>query len=255
MTHPIALAAGCALDVDAATLISAAGAAGFDAVGLRASAEHVVADPDAVAAAAATAGVSIHDVEVHRIGTDRTGDAHLVDVAHAIGAAAVLTVSDVALDDDTIRELAALAERCRAFGLTLGLEYMEWTHPRTPDAAIEVALVTGCRLVVDVLHHTRVGAGVAELRAIVDAGVLGWVQVCDAPPLPPDSDGLVHEARHQRLPPGEGGLPVAALLAEVPDGVVVSVEVQSDRLAAELDGAARAQRLLDATVGVVNHRG
>jgi sugar phosphate isomerase/epimerase len=255
MTRPIALAAGCALDADPTALIAAAGAAGFDAVGLRASGDHAVGDPGAVRAVAAAAGVSIHDVEVHRIGAESSDAAQLFETAHAIGATSVLVVSDLVMGDDTVRELARLTERCRELGLVLGLEYMAWTHPSAPSAAVDVARRTGCRLVVDVLHHIRVGADVDDLRAIVDAGVLGWLQLCDAPIARPAHDDLVHEARHERLPPGHGGLPLSELLAEVPDDVVVSVEVQSDRLVAELDVAARAVRLYDASVRVLSHRG
>ena len=85
-------------------------------------------------------------------------------------------------------------------------------------------------IVADVLHHHRVGAGVAELRALVDSGRLGWIQLCDAPQDAPAD--LLHEARHARLAPGSGALPLDELLAIVPAGIVRSVEVQSDAMAA-----------------------
>jgi sugar phosphate isomerase/epimerase len=43
------------------------------------------------------------------------------------------------------------------------------------------------------------------------------------------------EARHHRLPPGEGELDGAALIAQVPEHVPLSVEVQSDALVAARD--------------------
>ncbi len=254
MGHPLALAAGCALDSDAKGLIDAASAAGFDAVGLRVSGPHAVADPATLRAAAAAAGVAIHDVEVHRIGGG-VAATELLDVAHALGAAAVLVVSDLTDVRETTAEVDRLTQRCEGLGLVLGLEYMAWTTPSGPRAALEVARRTGCRLVVDVLHHSRVGAGVDELRAIIDAGALGWLQLCDAPLASPGPQRLLHEARHERLPPGDGGLPLAGLLGALPEQVVVSVEVQSDQLAAELDVAARARVMRAGAARSLSHRG
>jgi sugar phosphate isomerase/epimerase len=95
--------------------------------------------------------------------------------------------------------------------------------------------------VVDLLHHTRLGEGADELRAVVASGRLGWVQVCDAPATAPVD--LLDEARHRRLPPGDGRLPLDVLLGEVPADVVRSVEVQSDAMAARLAPVERAAAL------------
>jgi len=248
---PLALAAGCALDVDAATLVRAAATAEFDAVGLRASGPHAVADPAELQALAADVGVAIHDVEVHRIGTD-ADPTELFETAAALGAAAVLVVSDLADLAATTAEVERLTQRCERLGLVLGLEYMAWTTPANAADALTVARRTGCRLVVDVLHHHRTGATAAALREIVDAGALGWLQLCDAPAAAPGD--VLHEARHDRLPPGDGQLPLAALLDALPDDVMVSVEVQSDRLAGNHDALARAQLLHARATRALNHR-
>ena len=231
MPHPLVLAAGSMLDCGASTIVGAAAAAGFDGVGLRLSGEHAVTEPDALRRWAEGVGVSIHYTEVYRVGAAAVDPVPLIEVSAAVGATALLVVSDVPDRATTLRRVAELTELCRARGLELGLEYMAWTDPASPLDAIDVARATGCRLVVDVLHHTRVGAGVEELDAIVSSGTLGWVQLCDALLAPPEDGDLLHEARHGRLAPGEGELPLRALLARVPDDVVVSVEVQSDALA------------------------
>ena len=231
MYHPLVLAAGSLLDCDAPTVVDAAAATGFDGVGLRLSGPHAVADAAALRRRVDGLGVSIHDTEVVRVGTDTTDPVIMIECSAALGATAVLMVSDLHEQDDTIRRVTELTEICARNRLVLGLEYMSWTDPSKTLAAVDVARATGCRLVVDLLHHVRVGAGVGELDAIVAAGVLGWVQVCDAPLSPPPDGNLVHEARHGRLPPGRGELPLRELLERVPDGVVISVEVQSDALA------------------------
>jgi len=256
----LALAAGCALDTDARGIIEAAAGAGFDLVGLRLSGEHAVALPDqlrSIASFARSVGVAVHDVEVHRIGHANHPVIDLLDAAAAIGATGVLVVSDLPSRADTVAEVDRIARLCDERQLVLGLEYMAWTNPPSPMAALAIAQQTGCRVIVDLLHHIRVGAGAADLRSIVDADALAWVQMCDAPLASPGptTDDLLHEARHVRLPPGTGELPLLELLAEVPDDVVISVEVQSDALTAALDPSARARLLYATSLSVLTHRG
>lgn len=244
--HPLILAAGSMLDQPAEVVIESAAAAGFDGVGLRLSGEHAVHGPVAL-------GVPVHDVEVYRIDATATNPEPLLDAAAAVGAGAVLVVSDLGDRGATIAALGALRTACAARGLRLGLEYMAWTDPAHPFDAIQVASETGCELVVDLLHHLRVGAGLAELDAIVASGRLGWVQLCDAAAATPvGRDALIHEARHGRLLPGTGELDLALLLARIPDGVVISVEVQSDALLA-VGPHERARLLHDASRRVLAH--
>lgn len=234
------------LDCTPETIIDCAAAAGFDGIGLRLSGDQPGLDLNAVRRHAAASGVRIHDVEVHRVAVESASADELIARAVAVGASALLVVSDLTDRTATVQAVRALRERCAASGLRLGLEYMAWTDPGTPMDAIEVARQTGCELVVDLLHHIRVGAGVDELDAIVAAGVFGWVQICDAPAARPTPTDLIHEARHGRLLPGQGALPLRPLLARLPAGIVVSVEVQSDDLLA-VPPLERAQQLLDAS--------
>jgi sugar phosphate isomerase/epimerase len=248
VTSPLILAAGSVLDTDAFGVARAAAAAGFDGIGLRLSHEHAVVDERRrveLRRLLDELELVLHDVEVHRIDDRRDGGdaaatdlARLVDDAAELGAAALLVVSDLADQGETEHRLGTVVDRCRDAGLVAAIEYMAWTTPSRPRAAMAMAVATGAKVVVDLLHHHRVGAGVAELEAVIDSGVLGWVQLADAPASAPVD--LVHEARHARLLPGDGGLPLDDLLRIVPTGTVVSVEVQSDRLAADADPAARA---------------
>jgi sugar phosphate isomerase/epimerase len=235
----LALAAGSLLDASAVALVRAAAAAGFDAVGLRLSGEHSL-DGRAVADMQRLLddlGLVLWDVEVHRIGSG-ADPGRLIDTAAALGARHLLVVSDLPEAAATRHALAEVSERCRAAGVTAALEYMAWTTPSDPLEAGAMAAATDAVVICDVLHHVRVGAGPRELAALAGSGRLGWVQLCDAPlGAPPD---LVHEARHGRLPPGEGHLPLGDLLAALPAECPRSVEVQSDRLSATLNPAERA---------------
>lgn len=247
----LALAAGSVLDAPADDVVRIAAAAGFDAIGLRASDHHaldVAAWPD-LRRLAADHGVEIHDVEVHRIGSG-TDPGPLLDTAAELGAEFVLVVSDLPDTGATREALADVVARAAAAGVRIGLEYMAWTTPSDPDAAVELAAATGSFVVVDVLHHHRVGAGVTELADVVASGRLGWVQLADAAGAVPDD--LLREARHGRLAPDAGELPLRDLLALVPEHVTVSVEVQSDDLAGRLDPAERARHLADAARAVLD---
>lgn len=239
------------LDQTPTAVIDAAAAAGFDGVGLRLSspptAAHAVSDPSAVRRHAQRRSITVHDTEVHRIGSGED-PGPLVERTAAVGADYLLAVSDTAIRSDTIAGISTLVELARPAGIHVALEYMAWTDPDSPLDAVAIAQETGCQVVVDLLHHVRVGADAADLSAVVESGTLGWVQLCDATET--CRGDLAHEARHQRLVPGTGALPLAELLTCVSPEVTISVEVQSDALL-ELDAPERARLLHDAARAVL----
>lgn len=241
------------LDADPGTLVAVASAAGFDGVGVRLSPAQAL-DHTALATLTGRAGdlgVFVHDVEVHRIGPiESTDPGPLIDAATRLGARFVLVVSD--LEDETATEdrLGAVVRRATAAGIGVGIEYMAWTTPRDPQTAVRLASATGAIVVVDVLHHVRVGGDTAALHDVVTSGRLGWVQLCDAPATAPDD--LLYEARHDRLAPGAGELPLDSLLGALAPDTTISVEVQSDRLATSASPAKRAHMLHRAATSVLS---
>lgn len=247
------LAAGSMLDQAPEVVIDAAAATGFDGVGLRLSGEHATSRPADLRRRAADQGVDIFDAEVYRITEIAERPATLLDAAAAAGAEAVLVVSSVADRSATVAALHDLMAECAARGLRLGFEYMAFTYPGDPLGALAIADEVGCEVLVDVLHHTRLGAGTAELDAIIAAGRLGWAQLCDAPLAGPDGPfphALAHEARHGRVAPGHGELPLTELIARLPRATTISVEVQSDELLA-VEPIERARLLHDASRSVL----
>lgn len=258
MASRLALAAGSALDATPHELVSAAAAAGFAAIGVRPPAE-LLRDHRALVELRRRlddAGLEVHEVEVVRIGSTDDDTSALVEAAVVLRATAVLVVSDLPDQAASLDRLAEVAEMCRDAGTVAALEYMAWTTPSTPEVAVEMASQVDATVVVDVLHHVRVGADKHALALVAKSGRLGWLQLCDAAEAAPiGRDALIREARHERLVPGTGSLPLDALLAAVPPATLVSVEVQSDELVARVPVADRAHLLARAAREVLSRRG
>lgn len=255
----VSLSAGTVLGFPPGEVVDAAAAAGFGAVGLRwkqpgmpaASAPRVRRQVEA-------AGLTVLDVEVVRLrpGVPVASFAPLVDVAAELGARFLLAVSHHPEPDRTADELAALADRCGGTGVRVALEAMRFTAVPTFRAA--AALLRGLArpdvvICLDPLHLQRGGETPEVLRE--DGARIGYVQLCDAPLRHPgdagDLDALAEEARHHRLHPGEGELPLVEMLAAVPATMPCTVEVQDDREAG-VDARRRARRAMDATRRVLD---
>jgi sugar phosphate isomerase/epimerase len=243
----LSLAAATTLDAGAADTIEAARQAGFDACGLRpAGAELSDRGVAELARRIADSGLSLLDVEVVRLGAPGP-DARplrLLDVAAGLGARFVLAVSHYDDPGRSAAELARLAEAAAGYGLRIALEFMRFTAVPTLASALDVLERTGradVGVLVDALHLQRSGGSPRDLREI-PRGRLAYVQLCDAVAEGPAGvPALAEEARHRRLLPGTGALPLRELLAELDPAVPVSVEVQSDALAGTVPAGRRAR--------------
>ena len=243
-----ALAAGTVPDVPPALTVGIASDAGFDLVGLRLTPEGATAAGLAELRSALDGRrMGVLEVEVARLAdaTPASDWTWLLDAASAVRAEFVLAVIDDLPPVRAERELLRLCDRAAERGLTIGLEFMRFTAVQTwRDAChlLDVVDHPALALVVDVLHLARSGGDAAAL-ALAAQGRIGWIQVCDAPALGPDDvEGLAHEARHARLLPGDGTLPLAPMLAALPGEVPVSLEVQSDVLVESWTPEVRASR-------------
>ena len=251
----LSLAAGTVLDAGPVELIEAAAAAGFEACGLRLD---PAATPPATVAAIRRAlgdtGLRLLDLEVIRMrsGEPVTTYRPLVDLAAELGAAYLLTVSEIADEGERVDRLAELTGLATDAGVGVSLEFMAFTAIRTlADAARMVEAVPGVRVLVDALHLARTGGTAAEVAA--QATPLSLVQLCDAPREAPSGgpEALAVEARHHRLLPGAGQLDLTSLVRAVPPELPFSVEVQSDELAAQLTVRQRAEAAYRAGVSVL----
>lgn len=250
--RPLSLAAasltGCTPDES----IQIAASTGFQMAGVRPGPTSGSRDAARLREAADGAGIALLDVEVVRIGTTPENETRrLLDFASELGALHLLVVIDDPAERTAPSRLAELCRRSEGTAVRPVLEFMRFTAVRTLSDALSVVDQVGhpgLGVLVDPLHLARSGGHVADLAVAV--GRFPYVQLCDAPALPPTggNDDLMKEARHHRLLPGHGDLPLPELLAAVPD-VPVSVEVPSDegwaastprRWAAEAHAAATA---------------
>ncbi len=175
-------------------------------------------------------GVRLHDIEFVTIGEDfvPTSLAGILEAAAGLGAWRLSVCGD---DPDRARLVARFAELCDladGFGMGVDLECMAWRRVASlPDAVrvVEAAGRPNGGVLVDALHLSRTGGTPEDVRA-VPAELVRSAQLCDAPAEAPRStDAIIQEARAGRLIPGEGALPLSALVSALPPTAALSIEV------------------------------
>lgn len=242
MTNTASIELGIAhlplLGIGPPELFDVAAQAGYRRTGLRMYALgpgvpwYPVARKDAAALRrrAQDAGVEIFDAEFVPLLKDLEPDAleGWMEVAAMLGAQ---RVNCGAADDPDLARCAerfgALCDVAARHGLGVDVEFMRY-RPPVATLADAVDLVTRAgrpngRILVDLLHVARSGGTAADL-AKLPASLIGHVQLSDAPLAAPPDDALVTEARGRRLPPGEGELPLVAMMNALPSGVPLSTE-------------------------------
>ncbi len=251
------LAAGTILDVGPTDAAHVAADAGWPAVGIWFDPatwnETTTAN---VTRSLSDNGVVALDMEPVIFADDGDPGEALIDAAISIGARNVLVASRVPVTSELIERFGALCDRAAPGNITVVMEFLPIFAVRNLDDALQVVRSAGrpnSGVLVDSLHLARSGGTVADL---ISAGpsMFPYLQLADAPLAFPANGikGLLHEALHGRRLPGEGGLPLGAVLQAVPD-VPVSVELRSEDLRARYpDPVERAHAVLVATRSVVD---
>jgi sugar phosphate isomerase/epimerase len=164
-------------------------------------------------------------------------DVRTVNVAHYMGA-------DVPLAS-LIDALGGLCERAGAHGLRLLLEFMP--EGSVPDLATALTIVraTGAvnlAVMFDTWHFFRTGGSLDDLEGVAP-GEVGGLQASDALSA---QHGVVEAKMNSRLLPGEGAVPIGALIDRLLTGdpeAFLGIEVFSDALdALPMDEAAALAR-------------
>lgn len=174
-------------------------------------------------------GVEVLDVETLWIRPDIQVPSlrPMLDVARRLGARSLLTMG---VDTDAARladNFAVLCDEAHAFDMAVGIEFSAYSDVPNLAAADRLVGAAGRdngKILVDALHFARSG-GVPDDLKNTDPQRLAYCQLADARgPRPMDPLALRNEARGGRYLPGEGELPLAALLQALPRGIPLSVE-------------------------------
>lgn len=227
------------LDIGPPDLISLAADAGFKSVGIRLCSPMPGGVSYPLRAGSAemrdtlsemrALDVAVSDIEVVRI----AAETHIEEYEPAFEAGAELGAKRVCINVDdavhsrVVERLGRLCELAEPHGLALDVEFMIWRPVARLQDAVRLVRDVGKRnafILLDALHLFRSGGSVAEVAA-VDVGLIGSLQLCDAPLVSPPPSGIIDEARGARLLPGEGELPLQELLAALPGDVPLSAEV------------------------------
>ena len=149
-----------------------------------------------------------------------------LDIMAELGAP---VVNAVVVEQDRARaadEFGLFAQMAGERGLVATIEFMPLMWPASIAEALaflaEVGAANG-KLLLDAMHVYRSGARTEDVAAI-DPAMIAYVQLCDVP-MPATTGDYGEEARHDRLCPGEGGLPLADFLRVLPAGLTVGLEV------------------------------
>lgn len=196
-------------------------------------------------------GVRVHNTEVFSITPRRD----VADFAPDLAVAAELGAERVTVlvnDEDVVRASANLARFCEmaaALGLKVSLEFMPYAVVRSVAGAVAMVRAVGhpaLSILVDTLHLIRGGEGPEAITPDI-APLFGTSQISDARLVPPADP--FDEAVRNRMVPGEGDLPLRALLAALPQGTPLDIEVPLEDLAAQgLSPDDRVQRLVAAAL-------
>ncbi|MCB1388273.1 MAG: sugar phosphate isomerase/epimerase [Rhodobacteraceae bacterium] len=267
MTRLVSVAHLTALDLAPPDFVEAAARAGFDAVGLRLvqvtpTTPGYALDRDpamlrATRAAMAATGIAVHDIEFVKVTPDIDLAAYegFLDAGAELGARQVIAAP---YDPDMARladSLADFAARARARGLGTALEFFPWTVVPDLASALRLTERLDVGVLVDSLHFDRSSSRLDQLAA-VDPARLPFAHLCDAPVHPPyTTDQLLHTARAERLPPGEGQIPLAAFLAALPADLPLGLEVPMTALARTAEPGAILRRVHDAARAILAHAG
>jgi sugar phosphate isomerase/epimerase len=246
----IGLAALTCLELTPPQLVAAAASAGYDGVGLR-----LIPVPGQVLAPfdqreleqrLAHTGLRVLDIEVFRLegGTKVADFEPVLSLAQRLGASEILAHGADAEDARLVQTLGALCELAARYGLAVNIEPMPWVEISTIGKAkqlLKKVKTDNAAILVDPIHFFRAENKFDDLKNTP----LRYLQFCDArAERPRDEQELIRQARGDRLFPGEGGLDLKGLLAALPVGLPMTLEMP---VARKIEPYERARLALEAT--------
>jgi sugar phosphate isomerase/epimerase len=262
MTHRIGLAALTVLELAPPDMVSCAADAGFDSIGLRLipptpdEIHHpMVGDTALVRETArriADTGVPVLDIELFRLkpDTDVRDYRAAVETGARLGAREALLAGNDPDEARLVDRFAAFCDMAREFGMGANLEPMPWTDVKNFAQAARIVAAAdrdNGGIAIDPIHFDRGGSHAGEIGAVPRLR-LRYMQLCDAPAeRPTDTETLLHQARAERLMPGDGGLDLRGILRAVPDDLPLSLEIPMRTLTLTLPALERTRQMLAKT--------
>ena len=256
----LSLAALTVLELSPVQMVVCAAEAGYSHVGLRllpATPNEPVWDvvgdtPMVREVLAALAGTSVQtlDIEILRLKPDTLVSDYqrVLETGARLGARYVLVAGNDPDEARLTERLAQLCEHAAPLQLAVYLEPMPWTDVRDFTQGARIVHGAGqanAGVLIDPIHFDRGGTHAAQIGAVAPER-LAYLQFCDAPAeRPGDLEGLLHQARAERLLPGEGGLDLRAILRAVPLDAPLSLEIPMR--SSGMPPLERARRAINAT--------
>jgi sugar phosphate isomerase/epimerase len=259
MQHRYSLAHLTAMALPPVDLIEVAARTGYDYVGLRlsrvtpqeplypliTSRTAMKATKDRLAAT----GIKVWDIELARM--DPSLDAQhffpMLDATAELGAKHVICQLP---DPDRERAHARFATLCdyaKPLNINVSLEFPWWTETgnlETATTALNAINRSNAGLLIDMLHFFRSKSSHTALRKLPHEW-FHFAHVCDGPGAhPANMDETLHEARSDRMFPGEGDFGVQDILDCLPQDITYALEIPGDDLTAEIGFEEYARRAL-----------
>lgn len=239
----VALAAGVVQDFPPEQVVYAAANAGFNAVGIWCDLETWTDERTVMVKQALTrTGITALDIEVVWFRPDEPLDKHnrVMNIAKAINAKNILCVSSEPDIGDTKKRFKYFCEQAAGSDIRVVLEFLAITEIDSLQKAAEVVTdVSDPRgaILIDALHLQRTGSSVEDVAKLISSEstpgqLIPYVQICDATATlaDPTYAGILEDAVHLRSIPGEGALPLEALLEIVGPSMPLSLEIRSRAL-------------------------
>ena len=193
-------------------------------------------------AALADTGLRLSDIEFVKITPEINIPALESFIAAGASLGAARHVITAPYDHDHTRlsdSLAGIAILAGRYRLSALLEFFPWTTVPDLETAAKVVGAASCPnvgILVDTLHFDRSDSSLSQIGSI-PTHWLPMMHLCDAPAGKPTTiEGLLHTARAERLPPGEGCIDIAPILRAMPDDTQIALEVPMQQMAG-LEGA------------------
>jgi sugar phosphate isomerase/epimerase len=210
---------------------------------------------EAVRRALADNGVALDGVEFFPITAEVDFEVYKPAIAMGAELGARRAVGHVFILDDAlvVDRLGEFCDLAESFGLQFTSEFCPLTagNPSLQRATWLVDQVgrDSFGIGVDMLHVVRSGAGPADLARLAPR-YFGIVQICDAFGTEASSD-YIKDVHHREVP-GQGDLPLQALLSAVPASLPIEAEVPAaHRRAAGVTAAEHVRDVLAGTRAVI----